>query len=136
MKKYLGLIAGLVASVTLTLVANPALARTNTHVDISIGIPGPVYAQPAPVYVQPAPVYVQPRPVYMQPQPVYVQPQPIYMQPQPVYVGRHQRHRHERADHGWRDQDRDGIANRYDRDRDGDGIANRWDRRPQNPYRY
>jgi hypothetical protein len=27
-----------------------------------------------------------------------------------------------------RDQDGDGISNRYDRDRDGDGIANRYDR--------
>jgi len=34
-----------------------------------------------------------------------------------------------------RDQDRDGIPNRYDRDRDGDGVPNRYDRRPNNPYR-
>jgi hypothetical protein len=31
---------------------------------------------------------------------------------------------------GYRDTDRDGIANRHDRDRDGDGIANRQDPRP------
>ena len=37
---------------------------------------------------------------------------------------------------GWRrDQDRDGIPNRYDRDRDGDGVPTRYDRRPNNPYR-
>lgn len=34
-----------------------------------------------------------------------------------------------------RDQDRDGIRDRYDRDRDGDGVPNRVDRRPNNPYR-
>ncbi|MHB1205277.1 MAG: hypothetical protein ACYCZX_06900 [Rhodospirillaceae bacterium] len=36
---------------------------------------------------------------------------------------------------GWRDEDRDGVPNRYDRDRDGDGVPNRYDRRPDNPYR-
>ena len=36
---------------------------------------------------------------------------------------------------GWRDQDRDGVPNRYDRDRDNDGVPNRYDRRPDNPYR-
>lgn len=34
-----------------------------------------------------------------------------------------------------RDQDRDGIRDRFDRDRDGDGVANRRDRRPNNPNR-
>lgn len=34
-----------------------------------------------------------------------------------------------------RDQDRDGVRDRYDRDRDGDGVPNRADRRPNNPYR-
>ena len=32
-----------------------------------------------------------------------------------------------------RDQDRDGIPNRFDRDRDGDGVPNRWDARPYDP---
>jgi len=41
------------------------------------------------------------------------------------------RHHHR----GYRDQDRDGVPNRYDRDRDGDGIPNRFDDRPRNPYR-
>ena len=34
-----------------------------------------------------------------------------------------------------RDQDRDGIPNRYDRDRDGDGVPNRIDSRPYDPGR-
>jgi hypothetical protein len=38
--------------------------------------------------------------------------------------------------HGYRDRDRDGVANRYDRDRDGDGVRNRYDRRPNDPRRY
>ena len=36
---------------------------------------------------------------------------------------------------GLRDQDRDGIPNRFDRDRDGDGVPNRSDRRPYDPRR-
>jgi len=35
----------------------------------------------------------------------------------------------------YRDNDRDGIPNRYDRDRDNDGVPNRFDRRPNNPWR-
>ncbi|GGY89236.1 hypothetical protein ACFFTM_14520 [Pseudoduganella plicata] len=34
-----------------------------------------------------------------------------------------------------RDRDGDGVPNRYDRDRDGDGVSNRRDYRPDNPYR-
>lgn len=34
-----------------------------------------------------------------------------------------------------RDQDRDGIPNRFDRDRDNDGVPNWRDDRPNNPYR-
>lgn len=127
MKKYFGMVAGMMAGAVLTLVASPAMARTD--VDISIGIPGPVYAQPAPVYVQPQPVYVQPGPVYVQPRPVYVQPGPVYFE-------RYERREwHEHRGNGWRDRDRDGIPNRFDRDRDGDGVPNRWDRHPNNPYR-
>ena len=37
---------------------------------------------------------------------------------------------------GYRDRDRDGIANRVDRDRDGDGVRNRYDRYPNNPRQY
>lgn len=32
-----------------------------------------------------------------------------------------------------RDQDHDGVPNRYDRDRDGDGVPNEWDARPSDP---
>lgn len=39
----------------------------------------------------------------------------------------------QRPYYGSRDQDRDGVPNRYDRDRDGDGVPNRFDRRPGNP---
>jgi hypothetical protein len=119
MKKILGVAAGVMAGAALMLAASPAMARTN--VDVNIGIPTVVYARPAPVYVQPQPVYVQPR---------------------PVYAERHhhrewrERQWHERMAYGRRDQDRDGIPNRFDRDRDGDGVPNRWDRRPHNPYRY
>ena len=35
--------------------------------------------------------------------------------------------------HPHRDQDRDGVPDRFDRDRDGDGVGNRYDRRPGNP---
>ena len=38
--------------------------------------------------------------------------------------------------YGYRDRDRDGVANRYDWDRDGDGVRNSRDARPNNPYRY
>lgn len=109
MKKQLGKAAAVLAGMALALTAGSAMARTN--VDISIGIPGVIYAQPAPVYVQPQPVYVQPRVVYMQPQPVYVE-----------------RHRHR---HGWHER-----AGYRRHDRDGDGVPNRWDARPRNPYRY
>jgi hypothetical protein len=36
---------------------------------------------------------------------------------------------------GTRDQDRDGVPNRYDRDRDGDGVSNRRDAYPNDPRR-
>ncbi|MBK0393296.1 hypothetical protein I8E28_11900 [Ramlibacter sp. CrO1] len=73
-----------------------AQARTDVH--LSIGIPGPVYAQPAPVYVQPQPVYVQPAPVYA-PAPV-VYGAPVYIAPR-AYYGHGFRDRHEwRGHHG------------------------------------
>ena len=117
MKNYHAIAAGLLLGATLMLGAAPAMARVD--VDLNIGIPG--------VYVQPAPVYVQPRPVYVEPAPVYVQPQPVYVQPRPVYIEQDWRERrwHERHRHGWRG-----------RDDDGDGVPNRYDSRPENPYRY
>ena len=124
MKNYHAIAAGLLLGATLMLGAAPAMARVD--VDLNIGIPG-VYVQPAPVYVQPRPVYVEPAPVYVQPQPVYVQPRPVYVQPRPVYIEQDWRERrwHERHRHGWRG-----------RDDDGDGVPNRYDSRPENPYRY
>ena len=35
-----------------------------------------------------------------------------------------------------RDEDRDGVPDRYDRDRDGDGVPNDRDAQPDNPRRY
>lgn len=46
------------------------------EVNVSIGLPGPVYVQPAPLYAPP-PVYAVPRPVYA-PRPVVVVPPPMY----------------------------------------------------------
>jgi hypothetical protein len=89
---------------TVAFAAAPAMARVN--VDLNIGGPGVYY---------PAPVYVQPQPVYVQPQPVYVQPAPVY--------GYGYQHGWNRGHHyGWRDND-------------GDGVPNRYDRAPNNPYR-
>jgi hypothetical protein len=88
--------------------ASAAQARSDVY--FSIGVPGPAYVQSAPVYVQPRPVYVEPQPVYVQPAPVYVGPG--------YYESRRWEHRH----NGWRDDDRDGVPNRYDR-------------APHNPYR-
>ncbi|MDB5872525.1 MAG: hypothetical protein JWQ07_1967 [Ramlibacter sp.] len=42
----------------------------------------------------------------------------------------------QRRGYGYRDRDRDGVANRYDRDRDGDGVPNRRDAAPNDPRRY
>jgi WXXGXW repeat (2 copies) len=53
-----------------------------------------------------------------------------YYYAQPTWVERNNRWELERGHwrRGDRDQDRDGIPNRYDRDRDGDGVSNRYDR--------
>lgn len=136
MKNRLTAIAGLLSGAALMLITAPALART----DVSVDIWGPgFYMEPAPVYVPSPPVYVQPRPIYRQPQPYYEQPRPVYVQPQPYYRGQQYREdwrqRRWNGDHRRRDQDQDGVSNRYDRDRDGDGVPNRFDRRPNNPYR-
>lgn len=75
------------AAVALGALAASGAAQARTDVSLSIGFPGPVYAQPAPVYVPaPQPVYVQPQPVYVQPQPVYVRPAPVYVAPPVVYA--------------------------------------------------
>jgi hypothetical protein len=61
---------------------------------------------------------------------VYVQPGYIYGAP-PVYRHGGPGFRGDR-----RDNDRDGVPDRFDRDRDGDGVPNRNDRRPGNPRQY
>jgi hypothetical protein len=137
MKKFLALAGTAIAAGIALLAAVPAAAQ-QVQWGVQISSPGYQVYQP-PVYVQPQPVYVQPRPVYVQPRPVVVQPQPVYVQPSPVYIGHnypgpHWQHHH--RGYGYRDQDHDGIPNRYDRDRDGDGVPNAIDRRPNNPYRY
>lgn len=97
MKKYLGISAGILAG-ALLLSAAPAMARVD--VDVNLGIPAPIYVAPSPVYMAPRPVYVQPRPIYVHP---------------------HRHYYHHK---------------RYYRDNDRDGVPNRYDRRPHNPYRY
>lgn len=64
--------------------------------------------------------------------------QPYVVEPPSVYIyGSDGHHRHRPGyRQGRRDQDRDGIPNRFDRDRDGDGVPNRADRRPADPRRY
>lgn len=126
----IGLLAG-VGAAAMALLASPAHADARVH--LHIGIPG--YVQPAPVYTQPSYVYTQP---------AYVYSQPGYVQYERPY--HHGYHGHGRRG---RDQDRDGIPDRFDRDRDndgrpnwrdrdrdGDGVPNRWDRRPDNARRY
>lgn len=81
--KQLAIVAALAAG--LLTIAPGVQARVN--VDIGIGIPGVVYAEPAPVYVAPQPVYVAPQPVYMAPRPVVVAPAPVYA-PAPYWRGR------------------------------------------------
>ena len=125
MKKYHAIAAGLLLGTTLMLGATPAMARVD--VDLNIGVPG-LYVQPAPVYVQPQPYYVEPTPVYVQPRPVYVQPRPVYVQPRPVYI--EQQYQPEWREHRWHGHRRHGW-----RDDDGDGVPNRYDNRPDNPYR-
>lgn len=44
--------------------------------------------------------------------------------------------RHARLYGPYGDLDRDGISNQDDRDQDGDGVRNRFDRSPENPYRW
>ncbi|MBC5784195.1 thrombospondin type 3 repeat-containing protein [Ramlibacter sp. USB13] len=90
------------------MVAFAAPAHAGASVHVQIGTPYyPAYSQPG--YVVTGPQY--------------------YQAPRPYHYG----HGYQRSHR--RDQDRDGIPNRWDRDRDGDGVPNRWDRRPTNPYR-
>ena len=62
------------------------------------------------------------------------------VEPGHQYHGNHQgyrdRDRDGVANRADRDRDGDGVRNRYDRDRDGDGVRNRYDRRPNDPRRH
>jgi hypothetical protein len=101
------------------LLAAPAHAGTS----ITFSVNSPDYYG----YSYPGAVYAQPGYVYTQPGYGYYYDQPTYVYTQPTYRSGHRGYR--------RDQDRDGIPDRFDRDRDGDGVPNRYDRRPSNPYR-
>jgi hypothetical protein len=103
MKKYTSLVAAILASSTLFLATAPAQAGP-VHVDLSVGIPLPVFVAPAPVYVQPGPAVVYANPGYYG-----------YRQPWHDYRGWHDERWHERDyhhddhhdhdehhDHGWR----------------------------------
>lgn len=76
------------------------------------------YAQPT--YQQPA--YYQRQPVY------YQQPQTRYV-PVPVQTQRYVPASNARSSWGRRDNDGDGIPNKYDRDKNNDGIPDRQQRR-------
>jgi hypothetical protein len=122
------------AAIALGAVVAASAAHARSDVIVSIGLNVPVrHVEPAPVYVQPQPVYVQPRPAY---------------HGHRDYGDRHYAQRS--GPHG--DQDRDGVANRFDRDSrwfdprvayrhsgrrdaDHDGVPNRVDHAPYNPYR-
>ena len=64
-----------------------------------------------------------------------VETQPVYIYGTGTYRNGGYAHPRAYSGRGKRDQDRDGVPNRYDRDRDGDGVPNRYDARPANPYR-
>src|SRR5262249_49903727 len=74
-------------------------AQARVNVDIGIGIPGIVYAEPAPVYVAPQPVYVAPQPVYVAPRPVVVAPAPVYA---PYWRGRDYDDDDDQGERKWR----------------------------------
>jgi len=82
-----------------------------------------------PTYQQPA--YYQQQPAYYQAQPTYYQqPQTRYV-PVPVQTQRYvpAQSSGSRSSWGRRDDDGDGIPNRYDRDKNNDGVPDRQQRR-------
>ncbi|WP_399680958.1 hypothetical protein [Xenophilus sp.] len=100
--KTLSITLGAAAMLALgALVAAPAHAHGGPHVRAQVYVAPP----PPPHYYRPAPP------------PRYVAP-PYY-----GHGPRHHYYRDHHRRHGWRDNDRDGVPNRYDR-------------RPNNPYRY
>lgn len=104
MKKIL-MMAAMVSGAALMAATAPAMARSN--VDITIGVPAVVHAQPAPVYVPRPQEHMNARPRIVERRYLYNQPRP---QPRVITPAR--------------------------RDYDGDGVPNWKDRRPNNPYRY
>lgn len=81
-----------------TMLAITSTAQAHVNVDIGIGVPGVVYAEPAPVYAPP-PVYVAPQPVYV-PRPVVVAPAPVYAAP--YWAGRDDDDDDDRGERRWR----------------------------------
>ncbi|MFM9879417.1 MAG: hypothetical protein ACKVOO_03295 [Burkholderiaceae bacterium] len=141
-------------------------ASAATSVSINVHQPG-VYGRV--VFGEPLPrnAWVNANPVVVTQPNVYYQREPIYLYVPPGHYNNWSRHcsrynactqpvvfvqdrwiRERHAQYrGGRDDDRDGVRNRYDRDRDGDGIRNKndrdrdgdgtrnkKDRRPDNPY--
>ena len=108
---------------------------TKTIRTAALGMAALAAALAAPAAQAATSVHVQigPSPYY----PAYSQPGYVVTGPQYYHAPQQYRHKYPHNYHrSYRDQDRDGIPNRWDRDRDGDGVPNRWDRRPSNPYRY
>ena len=101
--------------------ASVAQARSDVQFSISVGSPG-FYVQPTPVYMQPDPVFVRSAPVFVRPTPIYVRPAPVAVQPVYGYGYSYRNGYKVKAKGPWGDDDRDGVANRYDRF-------------PANPYR-
>ena len=90
---------------------------------IAIGLAAAAFTANA-QYYQPQPYYTPPPRHYQAPpQLYYVPPPPQYYRPAPrqEYYYDHRGHQH-RHNYGYRDNDRDGVPNRYDS-------------RPNNPYR-
>ena len=83
---------------------------------------GSLFSPQQPAYYQ-QPTYYQQQPVYyQQPQTRYV---PVPVQTQPRYTTSSG----SRSSWGRRDDDGDGIPNRYDRDKNNDGVPDRQQRR-------
>ncbi|AEG92377.1 thrombospondin type 3 repeat-containing protein [Ramlibacter tataouinensis] len=142
MKKTAWFIGSAAAAAWFGLASLPAAASTRVHVQIG-QTAHPRHVAPAPLWVPGhwqwngyqqvwvAGHWRAPQPVYGHPGYGYVRPGHGYVQPGYAYGPGHGH------GHGLRrDQDRDGIPNRYDRDRDGDGVPNRFDRRPNNHWRH
>jgi len=119
------IIATTVATAAL-LGATAAQAGTHWSVGIGINVPPVGVVVDSPRYVEPAPVYYAPPPPVYVPAPRYYAPRDVYYAPAPRVV----------YDVSYRDRRWDDGRRYGRRDNDGDGVPNRYDRRPNNPYRY